>query len=200
MAHKVNTAHIISQTQYIVRDLQSLVDIIHLDHAYAKPWSAHPEASKARPVKRLFLPKPDNEVPAKLARKQKENEIVDVCAIDSTKSSSTIMFDTAKAKTAMAECEKHVSAVSSRRTPDTWEEQINRLVCIALSQLKDVRLYCPALHYYLCEFRVKCNFCLNFHVIQCYSERYGTTVSSCCQNQLSVAKIAMVYKASEHKS
>lgn len=105
----------------VIRDIQSLAEIIHLDHSYAKPWSAHPDASKVRPVKTLFLPREDLEnLP--LA----DDEEIDVCEPAVPCYSANIMYDTAKAKTVMAECEKFVSTVSSKKTPDTWEEQISR--------------------------------------------------------------------------
>lgn len=104
-----------------VRNLQSLVEIILTDHAYTKPWSAHPEASKAKPMKTLFLPKNDEETLCK----KLEDEIIDVCDVEPS-INSTIVYDTTKAKTVMSECEKHVTTVTSKRTPDTWEELICR--------------------------------------------------------------------------
>ena len=108
---------------YIFRDMQSLVELILLDHSYAKPWSSHPDASKARPMKTIFLPKADG----KANQEVDQNENVDVCEEPIVSVSSSITYDIAKAKTVMAECEKHVNFVSSKRTPDTWEEQICRL-------------------------------------------------------------------------
>lgn len=108
----------------VIRDLQSLAEIILLDHSYAKPWSAHPDASKVRPVKTLFLPREDVE---NLSVIQSNNDDdIDVCDPVVSSCSANIMYDTAKAKAVMAECEKYVSTVSSKKTPDTWEEQISR--------------------------------------------------------------------------
>lgn len=107
------------------RDLQSLAEIILLDHSYAKPWSAHPDASKVRPVKTLFLPrKADENLP--LNAPSNDGDDIDVCEPVVPSCSASIMYDTAKAKAVMAECEKYVSAASSKKTPDTWEEQISR--------------------------------------------------------------------------
>ena len=109
----------------IVRDLQSLAEIILLDHSYAKPWSAHPDASKVRPVKTLFLPREDVEN-LSVNIQSNDDEEIDVGEPVVASCSANIMYDTAKAKAVMAECEKFVSSVSSKKTPDTWEEQISR--------------------------------------------------------------------------
>ena len=109
----------------IARDLQSLAEIILLDHSYAKPWSAHPDASKVRPVKTLFLPREDVENLSVNIQSNVDEEI-DVGEPVVSSCSANIMYDTAKAKAVMAECEKFVSTVSSKKTPDTWEEQISR--------------------------------------------------------------------------
>lgn len=109
----------------IARDLQSLAEIILLDHSYAKPWSAHPDASKVRPVKTLFLPREDVEN-LSVNIQSNDDEEIDVGESVIPSCSANIMYDTAKAKAVMAECEKFVSTVSSKKTPDTWEEQISR--------------------------------------------------------------------------
>ena len=110
----------------IIRDVQSLAEIILLDHSYAKPWSAHPDASKVRPVKTLFMAKDGVGNLATVNIQSNDEDDIDVCEPFAPSCSSNVMYDTAKAKTVMAECEKYVSAVSSKKTPDTWEEQISR--------------------------------------------------------------------------
>ncbi|KAK3734427.1 hypothetical protein QZH41_019759 [Actinostola sp. cb2023] len=105
-----------------VRNLQSLVEIILTDHAYTKPWSAHPEASKARPMKTLFMAKTEEEEGATKERPERDIDVCDVRPSNTT----NIVYDTTKARAVMSECEKHVTTVTSKRTPDTWEELICR--------------------------------------------------------------------------
>lgn len=31
------------------------MDVVGMDHGYSKPWSAHPDASHARPVKLMYM-------------------------------------------------------------------------------------------------------------------------------------------------
>ena len=50
--HKLTTAYL----YHLAGQVQDL-DFVALDHCYAKPWSAHPDASNAKPLRMLFMHK-----------------------------------------------------------------------------------------------------------------------------------------------
>ena len=34
------------------------MEFVGMDHGYSKPWSAHPEATNARPIKTIYMKRP----------------------------------------------------------------------------------------------------------------------------------------------
>lgn len=100
-----------------------VMDIVGMDHCYSKPWSAHPDASNARPIRTIFMAKfPRNQ---SLEQSMPEPDItLDVVTVHSQTSPA---YDMTKARQVMNECEKHVSVARPEEGPDDWEEKLNRV-------------------------------------------------------------------------
>lgn len=131
--HKLTTAYL----YHLAGQMQD-IDVVALDHCYAKPWSAHPDASNAKPLRLLFM----NKFPRNGNTERNsvdEDEILDV---ENITEKPPLLTDLNKTRNLMNECERHVNLIyPDERTEDYDEHVSNFLHSRAGWTVQQKRLY-----------------------------------------------------------
>ncbi|XP_022091824.1 KAT8 regulatory NSL complex subunit 3-like isoform X2 [Acanthaster planci] len=103
------------------------LDLVHLDHCYSKSWSAHPDASHAKPARLLFVPRT-------LRLRQDRQNIVEPdvpIEVVTPSPSNTLPYDSGRAHSVMNECQRHVnfarSTTSEEHTDEEWEKKLTKI-------------------------------------------------------------------------
>lgn len=99
---------------------------IFIDHCYSRPWNWRPESNFLRPTKTLFVTRPS------VNKKKSINPLVPLQDSEGLLDVETItpenppIYDEAKAKQLMEECEKHAKISKLDQENEDWDEGISK--------------------------------------------------------------------------
>lgn len=103
---------------------QQEAEIVWLDHGYAKPWSAHPDASNAKPVRLLFINKHPRKALLGLEKTSQSNEPEGDIDVETVPQPMPLPYDVNKGRQVMTECERNINFARMEEIHDEWEERI----------------------------------------------------------------------------
>ncbi|GFO25842.1 kat8 regulatory nsl complex subunit 3-like, partial [Plakobranchus ocellatus] len=118
---KENASAVSQRYMTFSQRMSNELNIVSIDHCYAKPWSSHPDASNARPLQMLFMEKFSRQLAVE--QQGPEDVFVDV---DGEEASPPALYDVSKARAMMSDCDRHASSLRPdfSETKEDWEDHI----------------------------------------------------------------------------
>lgn len=105
--------------------INDAANFILIEHCYARPHNWKPESNFLKPTKTLFIQHQNIKRKSinPLAVVQDNEDIIDVCSVQSE---SPTIYDDAKARYLMQECERHATFARVNDSDENWEDTISK--------------------------------------------------------------------------